>query len=235
MELLCEHFSGELTILDKEIERLYRDNDLIVSSELFSNRETILKTELENYVSGLLKTKEKKYMRDKLAYDNDQAYNWIQQKSRKRNNKKPIYKETYSEPNDSDTSSASSLSSQVTERSVNPQKKADTSKHMDGNANALSNSLKRTPNTGRPPMSTRATTAKTNIINSAPNHRELVTNSGLTNSPFVQSSSSQVSTSNDTLTQSDFRPAPIFTQPVHDPKKNMSTESTSCKTLKGSK
>lgn len=65
MELLCGNFSSELASLDNEIERLYKDNDLITSDELFSTCESTLKANLEIDVPEILKTKENKFMRDK--------------------------------------------------------------------------------------------------------------------------------------------------------------------------
>lgn len=113
MSLLCKHYTADLTILDHEIEKLYEENNSIVQEELFSTRESTLKADLENYVSALLKNKEQKFIRDKLSYDNSQAYNWGSSfKDRKRmGNKNP--KKTYRQseaPTDA-TESDSSLSS----------------------------------------------------------------------------------------------------------------------------
>lgn len=75
MDLLCKQYSTDLNALDMEIEKLYDENGSITSNKLFVTRETTLKADLENYVSTLLKNEEKKCVRDKLSYDNAQAYN----------------------------------------------------------------------------------------------------------------------------------------------------------------
>lgn len=63
------------------------------------------------FVPEILKTKGNKFMRDKLAYDNNTAYNWTYAKNKRRNNKVPISKDSTNDPNDSDTSAFSSISS----------------------------------------------------------------------------------------------------------------------------
>lgn len=73
MELLCKQYSNDLVSVDKEIEKLYVDNQSITLNDLFPTREGTLNTDLEGYVTEILKTKEKKCIRDKLAYDNKQA------------------------------------------------------------------------------------------------------------------------------------------------------------------
>lgn len=80
-----------------------RSNQLITTDGLFSARENIMKTNLEIYVIEILKIKEK-FIRDKLAYDNKQAYNWAQSnhKGKRRNNRTCHFRQTTSEPNDSD-------------------------------------------------------------------------------------------------------------------------------------
>lgn len=60
MELLCCHYTNELTLLDKEIEKLYGDNHSITLDGLFPTRESMLKAGLESYVTEILKTKEKR-------------------------------------------------------------------------------------------------------------------------------------------------------------------------------
>lgn len=184
MELLCGHFSHELVSLDKEIEKLYQDNDSIISNDQFSSRESLLKTNLETYVSEILKTKEKKFMRDKLSYANAQAYNWAPTKNKRRNIQMHAFKKAQSEPNDSDTSSASSLSSQAPDRTVN-QKKSEFNKRTDGNPNAPPGVSKRFPSTSRAPINTRATTANANAVTSARNYHKTLTNTNLVNSPLT--------------------------------------------------
>lgn len=58
---------------------------MITSDALFSTRESTLKANFEIYVAEILKTKEKKFMRDKLSYDNSQAYNCAPTKNRRCN------------------------------------------------------------------------------------------------------------------------------------------------------
>lgn len=113
MELLNKQYSIDLSLLDGEIENLYEANRSIISDELFSTRETALKADLENYDSNILKTKEKKFIRDKLFYDNSQAYNWgsaTKTWRRYQNNKKRNANESSNGQNGSD-SRASSVSS----------------------------------------------------------------------------------------------------------------------------
>lgn len=81
---------------------------MITSSELFPSRESTLKANLETYVAEILKTKEKKFVRDKLSYGNNVAYNWAQTKNRTRNNKMRNTKESTNELNDSVSSASSS-------------------------------------------------------------------------------------------------------------------------------
>lgn len=76
MDLLCRQYSLELEALDKEIETLYQANATLLLDSLFASRELTLKRDLETFVSEILKTKEKKFKHDKLAYDNNTAYNW---------------------------------------------------------------------------------------------------------------------------------------------------------------
>lgn len=190
---------------------------MIVSSELFPVREGTLKTHLETYVVEILKTKEKKFIRDKLSYDNNQAYSWASTKTNKRRNLKMwASKETHSEPNGSDTSSASSLSSQALDRTAG-HKESGFSKRTNGNANKPTGLTKHHQNTNRAPIHTRATAAKINTSH-APGHRDTISNTNVTNL-LLQTPTSQVSNVNDIITQSDFRPAPIFTQLVHDRKR----------------
>lgn len=107
MDLLCNHYTTELVSLDKEIEKLYEENELITLNELFPSRESTLKANLEIYIAEILKTKEKKLIRDKLSYHNNQVYNWAQTKNRRRNNTMRNPKESTNEPNDSDSSVSS--------------------------------------------------------------------------------------------------------------------------------
>lgn len=215
MELLCGHYNDELISLDKEIEKLYTENSSIVSSELFSSRESNLKTHIETYVADILKTKEKKFLRDKVSYDNNQAYAWTQNKTNKRRNTKMrTPRDVPSESNDSDTSSASSLSSQAQEGS----KDFGSSKRTNGSGNAPIGSSKRHQNINRTPIHTRAITAKINNPSHALGHRDTLSNTHLS-TPSPQTMAPSNTNTNESTSQSDFRPAPIFTQPVHESKK----------------
>lgn len=69
MEMLCCHYTNELTLLDREIETLYEVNKSITLDALFPSCESALRAVFESYVSEILKTK-KNFMRDKLSYDN---------------------------------------------------------------------------------------------------------------------------------------------------------------------
>ena len=102
--LLCDQYSSDLAALDIEIGGLYNENSLITADESFSTRELTLNSDLEIYVSTLLKNKDKEFIRDKLAFDNGQAYNWASaSRSRRRptnfNNKNK--KNSKSNPNKS--------------------------------------------------------------------------------------------------------------------------------------
>lgn len=175
MELLCKHYTTELSLVDKEIEKLHYDNPAIIADALFSTRENELKSNLELYVTEILKTKEKKYIRDKLAYDNKQAYNWSQNnyKRKKRNNQTRQFKQANSEPSDSDSSvsSVSSLQAQDFTRFTRTQDSSN-SKHV--KENALTGSVRRTPNP-KTPMVTRAGANKISLT-SAPAHPETFPN-----------------------------------------------------------
>lgn len=133
MELLCKHYTVELSLVDKEIEKLYQDNSSIITDGLFSTRENELKSNLQVYVTEILKTKEKKYIRDKLAYDNKQAYNWSQNsyKRKKRNNQTRQSRQVNGEPSDSDSSvsSVSSLQAQKFTRLTRSQGPSNPSGH----------------------------------------------------------------------------------------------------------
>lgn len=75
--LLCQHYSKELESVDREIEKLYTDNTDLTAGSSFNKREEDLKAHIESFVGDLLKTKEKKLARDKLAYDSNEAYKWV--------------------------------------------------------------------------------------------------------------------------------------------------------------
>lgn len=213
MEFLCKHYTNELTLVDKGTEILYEDNQLITTDVLFPARENVLKTNLEIYVAEILKTKEKKFVRDKLSYDNKQAYNWAQtnNKGRRRINQTRPPRQLTSEPNDSDSSVSSISSSQAQDftritkiqGSMNP-------KHF--KEIALTGTVRRTPST-KAPMVTRAGAARTSSTN-APGQPESIANTCLTNIVPTPVSNTQVNNANPIPSQSDFRPAPIFSQPV---------------------
>lgn len=174
----------------------------------------------ETYVAEILKTKEKKFVRDKLSYDNNQAYAWTQTKtSKRRNTKMRTPRDVYPEPSYSDTSSASSFSSQAPEGP----KDFVFPKRTNGNLNAPTGSGKRHQNTNRTPVHTRATTAKINNSSHASGHRDIPSSTHSTNPSSLTPAPSTTNT-NDLTYQSDFHPAPIFTQPVHDSKKVTTTE-----------
>lgn len=223
MELLCKHYTVELSLIDGEIEKLYRDNSAIVTDGLFSTRENELKTNLESYVTEVLKTKEKKYIRDKLAYDNKQAYNWSPNNYRrkKRNNQKRQTKQANSEPSDSDSSvsSVSSLQAQEFTRLTRTQDSLN-SKHS--KENAPTGTVRRTPNL-KTPMVTRAGANKSSLTG-APTHFEPLSNICTTTCAPTTGFCTSVSNCNTFPMQQDFRPAPIFTQTVSDPKRTMSSD-----------
>lgn len=116
---------------------------------------------IELYVAEILKTKEKKIMRDKLSYDNSQAYNWALLKNRRRNTKMRTPKEQSSELIDSDTSSLSSVSSSQAFDHTTTTKKQQAFKHTNGNVSTQLGSSKRFPNINWAPINTRAAAAKT--------------------------------------------------------------------------
>lgn len=144
MELLCNHYTTELAFLDKEIEKLYKENGLITSDELFPTWEGTLKAKLKIYVAEILKTKEKKIIRDKLSYDNNQAYNWAQTKNRRCNNKTRNSKESTIEPNHSDSSASFTSSSQAPDH-TRITKTQVSFKPKNGKDTAQSGIVKRTP------------------------------------------------------------------------------------------
>ncbi|XP_073491307.1 uncharacterized protein [Aquarana catesbeiana] len=179
MELLCKQYTNELTLVDKEIEKLYEDNQLITLDGLFSTRESALKTNLEGYVTEILKTKERKFVRDKLAYDNKQAYHWDQKnnKAKRRNNQTRNPKQPISEPNDSDSSVSPVSSFQAQDmRSTRTQEAAKYTKE-----NASTGTVRRTPST-KAPMVTRASMAKNSSAH-APAEQLSILKLGLTFCP----------------------------------------------------
>lgn len=62
MDLLCQHYSKELDLVDREIEKLYTDNTNLITDLSFNKREEDLKVHVESFVGDLLKTKEKKLL-----------------------------------------------------------------------------------------------------------------------------------------------------------------------------
>lgn len=230
MELLCKQYTNELTSVDIEIEDLYEDNQSITSDGLFSTWESALKTNLEGYVTEILKTKEKKFVRDKLAYDNKQAYHWGQKnnKAKRRNNQTQNPKQPTSKPNDSDSSVSSVSSSQAQDtRSTRTQEAVKCTKE-----NVTMGTVRRTRST-KAPMATRASTAKNSSAH-APGHSDVNTSTSLTNTSLIVSPNAQVSNINPVPSQSDFRPAPIFSQPVMDPKQIVSLDLMNLKMLRTS-
>lgn len=134
-------------------------------------------------------------------------------KFKKRNNQMRNPKQPSSEPNDSDSSISSASSSQVHDmRSTRTQKVTKYNKD-----NGTTGTIRRTPST-KAPMITRASMAK-NSATHALGHSDVHLSTSLTNTSLTPSLISQVSNVNPVPSQSDFCPAPIFSQPVMDSRK----------------
>lgn len=157
-------------------------------------------------------------MSDKLSYDNNQAYNWASSKNRRHNTKRQPLTVQTSEPNDSDTSSLSSVSSSQAPDHSTISKKQQSHMCTNGNVSAQLGKSKRFPSQNRTPMNTRAAGAKTSAINTL-SQSEITLHTSTVHPVVSQVSPNHTGGTNETTTESVFHTAPIFTQPVHGPKK----------------
>lgn len=79
MQILSDQYKIDIGELDKEILKWQDDHNHLVPHNCFLAKDKALKEHFTKYATGLIKTKENKFMRDKKAYDQDQAYKWNQQ------------------------------------------------------------------------------------------------------------------------------------------------------------
>lgn len=86
----------------------YTQTTVVLSLTTFSDRELTLEKYLEHFVTDILKTKDKKYYSDRLAYETSTAYKWSTMNSRKRNKPSSRGHNSAHDPSDSDESSISS-------------------------------------------------------------------------------------------------------------------------------
>lgn len=74
MEALCQNYIKELEIINEEIEKLYADNNSLISDTTFGDKELALEKYLEGLVTFYPKFWEYLYYRDRLAYETNTAY-----------------------------------------------------------------------------------------------------------------------------------------------------------------
>lgn len=79
MWILSDQYKTDIGELDKEILKWQDDQSNLVPHTCFLDKDKVLKEHLTKYATGLIKTKETKFIRDKKAYDHDQAYKLNQQ------------------------------------------------------------------------------------------------------------------------------------------------------------
>lgn len=83
----------------------------LLTDATFSDKESALEKYLETFVKDILKTKDKKYYRDRLAYETNTAYHWSENRKRRNRPFPPKNYNSNQDPTDSNESSLSSLSS----------------------------------------------------------------------------------------------------------------------------
>lgn len=78
MQILSDQCKIDLVEIDKDILKWQEDHKNICSHISFSDRNKTLKEHLIKYATSLIKSKDNTFLRDKKAYDLEQAYQWNQ-------------------------------------------------------------------------------------------------------------------------------------------------------------
>lgn len=88
MRLLIEEYQKRIATLEKDIKGVYTKLESFKEVSTFGEQEERIKGHIDLLVKELITTKEQKFLRDKVAFNEGKAYLWQQHNSQGRQQKK---------------------------------------------------------------------------------------------------------------------------------------------------
>lgn len=76
MEILTNYYQGVILEIDESIQKLCDDNKELMEKDEFISKEVTMNEQIEKMIKEVIKGKNKKFQRDRLAYKTERAYKW---------------------------------------------------------------------------------------------------------------------------------------------------------------